>query len=65
MQVFKRILVRIKKGYGSQDGADCEGKVVSLPLLDNKNCMMVFFSSLSGNQAGYYLIYDFKIDKRK
>jgi ribosomal protein L44E len=59
--IFKRILARIKKGFGGQDGTNNKGKVVALPLLDNKNCMVVFFTSLSEK---HFLIYDFKIVKK-
>ena len=60
-QIYKRILARIKKGHGSQDGANNDGKVVCLPA-GKENFMAVFFSLLP--EKGFF-IYDFKTGKRK
>ena len=61
LTVFMLILARIKKGYGTQDGANTTGRVVALPV-DKARCMEVFFTPQPEKR---YLIYDFKIYKRK
>ena len=58
--VFKRILARIKKGQGSQDIDNPNGKFVNLPLPFGKKYMTVFFEPRPKHQ---FYIYKIVIDQ--
>ena len=58
LTVFKTLLKRIKRGDGTQDPKNFNGKIVN-NLLGTKRFMAISFSPQSEE---YYYIYDFKID---
>lgn len=56
--IFKRLLIRIKKGHGTHDPNNEKGKIVNDPISGNR-FMAVFFEPMP---EGSYFIYDFKLD---
>jgi len=62
--IFQQILKRIKAGKYSPDSKNANGKYALLPIT-KKEFMVIFFKLPQPHQKKRYLIYDFRIYKKK
>ena len=62
--IFQQILKRIKAGKYSPDYKNANGKYALLPI-NKKEFMVIFFKLPQPHQNERYLIYDFRIHKKK